>query len=301
MAETEFETIRLVRTGVTAQVVLNRPDIRNAFNEVMIRELRQAFRILAEDAALRVVVLTGEGSAFCAGADIHWMRQVLAYSYEENLEDSLQLAHLMREVYDFPRPVVGRINGPAIGGGTGLVACCDIAVATDTAVFSFSEVKIGLVPACISPYVIKRVGERYAREYFLTGERLPAAKALACGLVNRVVPRDALDDVVGRYVETLLSGGPWALATCKRMVRDVARMSLDEAGPYTAEMIAKLRMGDEGQEGMSAFLQRRRPAWWEEPEESSWTDGLSAESGEGFIDGDTHDEDDWSSDSNEGK
>jgi methylglutaconyl-CoA hydratase len=267
----QFETIRLVHGGPVAQVILNRPKIRNAFNDVMIRELRAAYGTLLEDDELRVVVMTGAGSSFCAGADLNWMRKVLAYSYEENYEDSLHLAHLMREIYEFPRPVIGRINGAAIGGGTGLVAVCDIAVAAESAVFSFSEVKIGLVPACISPFVLKRVGERYGREYFLTGERLRAAKALQAGLINKVVPVEELDDVVGDYVETLLTAGPAALATCKRMIRDVGDMPLSQAGPYTAEMIAKLRMGDEGQEGMSAFLQRRRPSWWEEPDESSWS------------------------------
>jgi methylglutaconyl-CoA hydratase len=267
----QFETIRLVRTGSVTQVILDRPEIRNAFNDVMIRELRAAYGTLREDPDLRVVVMTGAGTSFCAGADLNWMRKVLAYTYEENYEDSLHLAHLMREIYEFPRPVIGRINGAAIGGGTGLVAVCDIAVASDNAVFSFSEVKIGLVPACISPYVLKRVGERHGREYFLTGERLRPAKALRAGLINKVVRPEELDEAVGSYVEALLTAGPDALATCKRMVRDVADMTLDAAGPYTAEMIARLRMGDEGQEGMSAFLQRRRPAWWEESEESTWT------------------------------
>jgi methylglutaconyl-CoA hydratase len=256
-----METIRIEHEGPVSRVVLARPDIRNAFNDVMIRELRAAFAELRERDGLRVVVLTGEGKAFCAGADLHWMRRVLEYSYEENFADSLELAHLMREIYELPRPVVGRINGPAIGGGTGLVAVCDIAIASVDAVFSFSEVKIGLVPACISPYVLKRVGERFGREYFLTGERLSAERALGCGLVNRVVPAAELDDHVSALVTSLLSSGPEALATCKRMVRAVADMPLADAGPFTAEMIARLRMSPEGQEGMSAFLERRKPAW----------------------------------------
>jgi len=260
----ELETVRLELGGRVARVTLALPDIRNAFNEVMIRELRQVFARLREETAVRVVVLTGEGSAFCAGADLHWMRRVLQYSYEENLADSLELAHLMREIYDLPKPVVGRINGPAIGGGTGLVAVCDVAVASEQAVFSFSEVKIGLVPACISPYVLKRVGERFAREYFMTGELLSAHKALECGLVNRVVPEAELDRTVEELLRSLCSSGPQALATCKRMVRDVAGMDLDRAGPATAEMIARLRMSDEGQEGMSAFLERRKPRWVDE-------------------------------------
>ncbi|RLB57590.1 MAG: enoyl-CoA hydratase/isomerase family protein [Deltaproteobacteria bacterium] len=256
-----METIRIERHGPVAQVVLCRPDIRNAFNDTMIKELRETFAELGEDGALRVVVLTGEGKAFCAGADLNWMRRVVDYTYEENLEDSLHLANLMREIYDFPRPVVGRINGPAIGGGTGLVAVCDITVTVDTAIFAFSEVKLGLVPACISPYVLKRLGERYGREYFLTGERLSAQRALECGLVNRVATADELDQVVQGYVDQLLTSGPDALATCKRMVQVVGDLSLDEAGPFTADMIARLRMGEEGQEGMAAFLQRRKPSW----------------------------------------
>lgn len=256
-----FETIRLTIRDRVAAVTLNRPAIRNAFNDVMIRELRQAFSSVRGDPAVRVVVLGAEGSAFCAGADLHWMRRVLTYSFEQNYEDSLNLARLMREIYDCEKPVVGRINGPAIGGGTGLVAVCDIPVASDDAIFSFSEVKIGLVPACISPYVIKRVGERFAREYFLTGERLTADMALRCGLVNRVVAEADLDATVDQLVADLCSSGPEALATCKRMVREVAELTLDEAGPRTAEMIATLRMSAEGQEGMSAFLERRKPAW----------------------------------------
>jgi methylglutaconyl-CoA hydratase len=256
-----METIRIEHAGPVSRVVLARPDIRNAFNDVMIRELREAFAELRARSELRVVVLTGEGKAFCAGADLHWMRRVLHYSYEQNYADSLELARLMREMYELPRPLVGRINGPAIGGGTGLVAVCDIAVASDDAVFSFSEVKIGLVPACISPYVLKRVGERWGREYFLTGERLPAAKALECGLVQRAVAPAELDATVDRLVASLLSSGPEALATCKRMVRAVADMSLEDAGPYTAELIARLRMSPEGQEGMAAFLERRTPNW----------------------------------------
>lgn len=260
-----YETVKVARADGVARVALDRPEIRNAFNEVMIRELREVFAGIKADPDVRVAVLTGEGKAFCAGADLHWMGRVLQYTYEENYEDSLYLAHLMREVYELPKPVVGRINGPAIGGGTGLVAVCDIAVAAESAVFSFSEVKIGLVPACISPYVLKRVGERYGREYFITGERLTADKALGCGLVNRVVPAAELDAAVDGYVQSLLTSGPGALATCKRMVRAVGEMPLDKAGPFTAEMIAVLRMSDEGQEGMAAFLERREPSWRYKP------------------------------------
>jgi methylglutaconyl-CoA hydratase len=256
-----YETVRLERDGQVARVTLCRPEIRNAFNEVMIAELTEVFAGLDAEEDLRCVVLTGEGKAFCAGADLHWMGRVVDYTWEENYEDSLALAKLMRTMYDCRRPLVGRINGAAIGGGAGLVAVCDIALAAESAVFSFSEVKIGLVPACISPFVLKRVGERYGREYFITGKRLSAREAEVCGLVNRVVADNALDAVVEETVVAVASSGPEAMATAKRMVRDVADMSLDEAGPYTAKMITEIRLSGEGQEGMRAFLERRRPAW----------------------------------------
>ncbi len=257
----ELDTVRVEREETVARVVLDRPEIRNAFNETMIRELLEVLASLRDEGGLRVLVLTGEGKAFCAGADLHWMRSVVDYTREESYRDSLNLAHLMRELYTFPKPVVGRINGSAIGGGTGLVAACDIALAAEEAVFSFSEVKIGLVPAVISPYVLRRVGERYGREYFLTGKRLSAREAEACGLVNRVVPRADLDAEVDSCVGDLATSGPRALAAAKHLVRTVSEMSLDEAGPATAEMITELRMSEEGQEGMRAFLERRRPAW----------------------------------------
>jgi len=256
-----YETVRVERDGPVARVTLNRPEIRNAFNEVMIAELTEIFADLEKDDDLRCIVFTGEGKAFCAGADLHWMGRVVNYTAEENYADSLALAELMRAMYDCRRPLIGRVNGAAIGGGTGLVAVCDIAIAAESAVLSFSEVKIGLVPACISPFVLKRVGERYGREYFITGKRLSAKEAEACGLVNRAVPDDQLDTVVDEYVKALATSGPEAIATAKRMVRDVADMSLDDAGPYTAKMITELRGTDEGQEGMKAFLERRAPAW----------------------------------------
>lgn len=257
----EFETVRLETEGAVSRLVLDRPEIRNAFNETMIRELREVLASLKDEPELRVLVLTGEGDAFCAGADLHWMRSVVDYSREESYQDSLNLAHLMRELYTFPKPVVGRINGAAIGGGTGLVAACDIALAAEEAVFGFSEVKIGLVPAVISPYVLRRLGERYGRRYFLTGERLTAREAETCGLVDRVVPRADLDSEVTVCVENLVTGGPQALAAAKRLVRMVGELPLEEAERATAEMITELRLSEEGQEGMRAFLERRPPAW----------------------------------------
>ncbi len=210
-----------------------------------------------------MVVLTGVADAFCAGADLNWMGDVLKYSYEENLADSLILAEMFHLIFTCPLPTIARVNGPAIGGGCGLAAVCDIVIASDKAVFSLSEVKLGLVPACISPYVIRRMGDKNCREYFLTGERLNAQKALAAGLVNEVVPSEKLNNAVNARVDQLLSSGPEALAWCKELLHKVPSISEPEVGKYTAEVIARLRMGDEGQEGMKAFFEKRKPKWVE--------------------------------------
>jgi len=208
-----------------------------------------------------VVLLTGEGKSFCAGADLNWMREVVDQSFEENLSESNALADLFHQIYTFKRPVIGRINGAAIGGGTGFVAVCDIAIAARSAKFSFSEVKIGVVPACIGPYVIKKMGEGKGRELFITGERMDAERALSVGLVNKVVDDDQLDAEVDRLLKSILSSGPEAVAMAKRLVSEVPRMTPDQYRPYTAEMIARLRISDEGQEGMDAFLNKRKPNW----------------------------------------
>jgi methylglutaconyl-CoA hydratase len=256
----DYETIRCTVDRV-GKVVLHRPKIRNAFNETMITELHDAFDVLAHDEGVRVIVFTGEGTCFCSGADLNWMRGVVDYTYEQNLQESLNLAELMYCIYSHPKPVIGRVNGPAIGGGTGLVAATDIAICSDTARFSFSEVKIGVVPACISPYVVRRVGESRAREFFLTGERLTAERALEAGLVNQVVPADELDGAIDALVAQLLSSGPHALTICKELLEKVPQMGLEEAKRYTAEVIARLRQSEEGQEGMAAYLEKRKPTW----------------------------------------
>lgn len=254
-------TVRLTRDGVVARIALNRPDIRNAFNDQMLADLREVFGAIRDDDGVRVVVLTGEGKAFCAGADVHWLKRVVDYTYEENYEDSLNLANMLHEVYTCPKPVIGRINGAAIGGGTGVVAVCDIAIASEDAVFAFTETKLGLTPAAISPYLLKRMGERNLREYFLTGERFSAARAAEMGLVNSVVPTDELDTAVNAKIELIVSGGPNALAASKELIREIGERLLADNGPYTAEIITKLRVSDEGQEGMKSFLEKRKPRW----------------------------------------
>ncbi len=259
----EYSTIKFEKDNKVARITFCRPEIHNAFNSDMILELMDVFNKMKDDKEIRVIVMTGEGKSYCAGADLNWMRAVKDYSYEQNLKESLELAALFRLIYEFPRPVIGRINGAAIGGGTGFVAVTDIAIAADTAIFSFSEVKIGVVPACISPYVVKRVGEGRAREFFLTGERLTAQRALDAGLVNQAVKADELDTAVDKMVKQILTSGPDAIGVCKDLLHNIANQNMDEAEKYTAEVIANLRKSPEGQEGMDAFLNKRKPNWVE--------------------------------------
>jgi methylglutaconyl-CoA hydratase len=250
-----------MREGVVARVTLNRPDVRNAFNDQMLDDLLEAFTAVRADPDTRVVVLTGEGKSFCAGGDLHWMKRVINHTYEENYEDSLRLTRMLREIYACPKPVIGRINGSAVGGGTGVVAVCDIAIASEDATFAFTETKLGLTPATISPYLLKRMGERNLRQYFLTGERFSASRAAEMGLVDAVVPTGELDTAVDAKLGMILTGGPKALAGAKELIREISERSLEENGPYTAEAIARLRISDEGQEGMNAFLSKRKPRW----------------------------------------
>lgn len=259
-----FQTITYTKENLVAKVTLNRPEIHNAFNEIMIQELIDVFKNISEDKDVRVVVLAGNGKSFCAGADLNWMKKVVDFSYEENLKESLELAELFYLIYSLPKPTIARVNGAAIGGGAGLVAVCDLVIASEKAKFSLSEVKLGLVPACISPYEVRRIGEKNCRELFLTGERINAQKALEFGLANQVVPHDELDKAVDELVKQLSNSGPNALAMCKTLLQNVPLMSFEEVKKYTAEMIASLRMSDEGQEGMNAFLQKRKPNWTKE-------------------------------------
>ena len=257
-----METILYTIEGSVARITLDRPDIHNAFNDTMLIELIETFKELhSKKGDVRVVVLTGNGKSFCAGADLNWMRKMIDYSYEENIEDSNRVSDCMHLLYTLPMPTIARVNGAAIGGGMGLVSACDIVVAQEKAVFSLSEVKLGLVPACISPYVIKRAGETKCREFFLSGERIDAPKALAAGLLNEVVPMDGLDAAIEKWIEQFLKNGPEALAVCKKLLEMVPGMPLEQAKEYTAEDIAKLRISPEGQEGMNAFLEKRRPSW----------------------------------------
>ena len=242
-------------------VSFNRPEIHNAFNSTVITELTHAFAQIEKSNDVRVVVLTGEGKSFCAGADLNWMRSVITQSFDENLAEATALAELFHLIYNLRQPVIARVNGAAIGGGTGFVAVCDIAIAARSSKFSFSEVKIGVVPACIGPYVVKKLGEGRARELFITGERMDAARAHEVGLVNRVADDDTLDAAIDEIIQAILTSGPEAVAMAKKLISNVPAMTPSEYKPYTAEMIAKLRISNEGQEGMDAFLNKRLPSW----------------------------------------
>ncbi|MCX6834311.1 MAG: enoyl-CoA hydratase/isomerase family protein [candidate division Zixibacteria bacterium] len=257
----KYKTLKYQKDGRIGRVSFCRPEIHNAFNGTVITEMSHLFTELAKDDDLRVILLTGEGKSFCAGADLNWMREVVSQSFEQNLAESNALANLFYQIYTFKRPVVGRINGAAIGGGTGFVAVCDIAIAARSAKFSFSEVKIGVVPACIGPYVIRKMGEGKARELFITGERMNAERAFDVGLVNKVVDDDQLDAEVENLIQSILSSGPEAVAMAKKLVSEIPLMSPPQFKPYTAEMIARLRVSEEGQEGMDAFLNKRKPKW----------------------------------------
>jgi len=245
----------------TAVISFARPEVRNAFDIDVLRELCAALKSLRDDPDLRSVVLTGKGTSFCAGADITWMKKSLELDREENLAEARELSNCLYDLYSFPVPVIAAVNGPAMGGGVGFLAASDLVVASESAFFAFSEVRVGVVPACISPYVLKKVGEGKTRELFLTGDRITAGRALEIGLVNLVTDENGLWDAVDGYIEKISKGAPGAVAASKELIQKVAGVSLEEAKEYTAQMIADLRASAEGQEGLRAFLEKRKPRW----------------------------------------
>jgi methylglutaconyl-CoA hydratase len=257
----DFETLFLQIDGPVATCTFNRPEIRNAFNAQMIRDIIEACNRVGEMEGIRVMVITGAGSCFSAGADLNWMKSMKDYSYEENIADAEALAECLHTLYTFRKPTIARVNGPAIGGGNGLVAACDIAIAAEETIFSLSEVKIGLVPACIAPYVVNRIGRANARYLMLSGRRFNGNEAAHYGLVNWAVPLAQLNEEVDLLTGRLLTSGPGAMHMVKELIRNVPSMSEDEARRYTAKMIADLRTSEEGQEGITAFLEKRKPSW----------------------------------------
>lgn len=252
--------IRVARR--VAVVWLAREKVRNAFNETLIAELASAFARLGADDGVRAIVLAGRGPAFCAGADLDWMRRMAGYSFEENRADARALADMLRTIHACPKPTIARVHGDAYAGGMGLVAACDIAVAAATANFCLSETKLGLIPATIGPYVIRAMGEQAARRYALTAERFDAAEALRIGFVHEVVPAEQLDSRVDAVVKALVNASPAAVRACKRLLQDVAQREIDAALiAQTVEAIADIRASTEGREGVQSFLQKRQPAW----------------------------------------
>lgn len=247
--------------GAILTLALNRPETHNAFNPSMIAELTRQFLTISVEDGTRVVVLTGNGRSFCAGADLASMRAAADYTFEQNVADGHAIFDLMMAADRCPLPVIGRVNGAAIGGGVGLVSCCDIVIAAEEAVFGFSEARLGIVPAVISPFVVSKIGPTNARELFLTGERFDARRAQSIGLVHHVVPLEALDEAVAERAGQLLQAAPGAQGVVKELMRVVPFQPKEALRDYTAELIASRRASDEGREGMSAFLDKRRPSW----------------------------------------
>lgn len=247
-------------------VELNRPEVRNAFNEVVIDELARVFGVEALSPRIRAVVLRGVGPAFCAGGDLHWMKKAVNFSYEENLKDTRKLAQMFAVLNDCPKPVIGLVHGAAIGGGVGLVSVCDIVIAVADTQFSLSEVRLGIVPACIGPFVVAKIGATQARRFFLSAERFQTQQAMEVGLVHEVVVDEAaLNPALERLLENILQCGPGAMAVAKKLVLDLTwperRAHLKDCLEYVARTLSDLRISPEGQEGVKAFLEKRKPSW----------------------------------------
>jgi methylglutaconyl-CoA hydratase len=257
-------TLKISRDGHVARVSLNRPEVRNAFNDAVIAELTAAFAELGQDPTLRAIVLTAEGKAFCAGADLNWMKAMAGYSWDENRADAAKLAEMLWTIYRCPLPVIARVQGDVYAGGVGLVAVCDIVVANEQAGFCLSEAKLGLLPATISPYVLRAMGEQAARRYFVTAERFSAAEAHRLGLVHELATPETLDDKVDALLAALLANSPAAVRECKRLVQDVAHAPITaDLRMDTARRIADIRASSEGREGVQSFLNKRKPGWLE--------------------------------------
>lgn len=256
-----FEHLLRERVDGVERLTLNRPDVRNAFNDALIADLTEWAATIAADATVRAVVLSGAGPTFCAGADLTWMARTVDYSDEQNRDDALRTGAMFAAIDRLPVPVIARIHGAALGGGAGLAAVCDVVLADEHAIFGFTEVKLGIIPAVISPFVLAKIGRSAARELFLTGRRFGAQHALEIGLVHNVVRIDELDAAVDSVVREVLAAGPEAVAAAKRLIADVWETPRHEVSALVANALAKRRVSPEGQEGLRAFLQKRRPDW----------------------------------------
>jgi len=256
-----YTTFRLENVGPVARVTLDRPSVKNAFDDVLINEMTDALAVIAKDDNVRVMVLTGAGDVFSAGADLNWMKKVSKYTFEENVQDAMVFARMLEALYRLPKPTIARINGACMGGGVGLVSACDIAVSVADARFALREILLGIAPAAISPYVLRKIGESNAHDYFLTGRIFDAEAARTIGLINEVSDITDIDLAVERWVHRFLKAGPKAIAATKQLINRVSWSQLDQVQEYTARTIAGLRGSDEGQEGFNAFFEKRKPGW----------------------------------------
>ena len=251
-----------INASGTATITLNRPEVHNAFHEILVAQLTELLHSMGKNDNIRVVVLAASGQSFSAGADLNWMRRMADYSRQENYKDAMKLATLMQTLDELPKPTIAKIQGPAFGGGVGLIACCDIAVAAQGVVFSLSEVKLGLIPAVIGPYVIRAIGAREARRYFLSGEQFDAQEAYRIGLLHEIVKAKALDDAIKKLAASLCQGGPKAQVAAKRLIQAIEKTPINNSLMHdTSQRIADIRASKEGKEGLNAFLEKRKPDW----------------------------------------
>ncbi len=256
----KFNHIELQQEKNIITIVLNRPEVHNALNESMIKELNVAIEELWNK-DFRILILKGNGKSFCAGADLNYMKNIAQYNFEENVEDAKNLANLLYKIYNFPKPTIAIGHGNIIGGGIGLISCCDFSFCENTTLFVFSEVKLGLIPAVISPYIIRKIGIQKTRELFLTGEKFNAEFAEKIGLITRSVKKEEMDSIIYRYLELLISNAPSALKEIKELIEINLNHNLEELKNITSEIIAKIRSSKEAQEGMASFLEKRKPKW----------------------------------------
>ncbi|MFW6120160.1 MAG: enoyl-CoA hydratase/isomerase family protein [Petrotogales bacterium] len=258
-----YNTIEVSIQNDTATIYLSRPEVHNAMNEPLMKELTNCFKELSDDKTIRAIVLTGKGKSFCAGADLNWMKSMVNYSKEENIKDSRLLLDLYETIYTCPKPVIGRINGHAFGGGLGLIAVCDITISIPNLKFAFSEANLGIIPSVISTYIAPRISPADMRRLFITAERFDSTVAHDIGLLDFVVPSEQFDSKVEYYVKEVKSSGPNAIKEVKNLIKNLQRMSIDKYKDFTVEKISELRVSEEGQEGINAFLEKRKPKWRE--------------------------------------
>jgi len=256
----KYDTIKITIENNITTVFLNRPDVHNAMNEKMMKELTICFQNLSKDQT-KIIILTGEGKSFCAGADLNWMKSMAKYSKKENIKDSRLLLNLYEAIYNCPKPVIGRLNGHAFGGGIGLFAACDIVISVPNCKFAFSEVKLGIIPSVISTYIVRRIGISNMRRLFLTGERFDSEYAKEIGLIDYLVKEEEIDEVIDKYVKIINSSGSNAIKEVKKLVDKCEKTDIEQYKEHTVKKISELRISEEGQEGIKAFLEKRKPKW----------------------------------------